>query len=86
MTLHYDGEVKIAKINMGPYDNNGYIVICPETNEGIIIDTPAEPEKLINEVGDVPDQGHPDHPQTSGPPAGLCRDYRRHRRSRSSAR
>ncbi|CAI8008820.1 Hydroxyacylglutathione hydrolase [Geodia barretti] len=53
MTLHYDGEVKIAKINMGPYDNNGYIVICPDTNEGIIIDTPAEPEKLINEVGDV---------------------------------
>jgi glyoxylase-like metal-dependent hydrolase (beta-lactamase superfamily II) len=53
MTLHYDGEVKIAKINMGPYDNNGYIVVCPETNEGIIIDTPAEPEKLLNEVGDI---------------------------------
>ncbi len=53
MDLHYDGEVKIAKINMGPYDNNGYIVVCPETNEGIIIDTPAEPEKLINAVGDV---------------------------------
>ena len=53
MELHYDGEVKIARINMGPYDNNGYIVVCPETNEGIIIDTPAEPEKLINQVGDV---------------------------------
>ncbi len=53
MSLHYDGEVKIAKINMGPYDNNGYIVICPETNEGIVIDTPAEPEKLLSQVGDV---------------------------------
>jgi glyoxylase-like metal-dependent hydrolase (beta-lactamase superfamily II) len=53
MPLHYDGEVKITKINMGPYDNNGYIVVCPETNEGIIIDTPGEPEKLINAVGDV---------------------------------
>ena len=53
MALHYDGEVRIVKVNMGPYMNNGYIVSCPETNEGILIDTPAEPELLLNEVGDV---------------------------------
>ena len=53
MPFHYDGELKITKINMGPYNNNGYIVICPETNEGIIIDTPAEPEKLLGAIGDV---------------------------------
>lgn len=53
MPVHFDGEVRINKINMGPYDNNGYIVVCPETGEGIIIDTPAEPEKLLNEIGDV---------------------------------
>ena len=53
MPLHYDAEVKITKINMGPYNNNGYIVICPDTNEGIIIDTPAEPEKLLGAIGDV---------------------------------
>ena len=53
MSLHYDGEIRISKINMGPYDNNGYIVVCPETNEGVIIDTPAEPEKLLNALGDV---------------------------------
>ena len=33
MTLHYDGDVQITKVNMGPYDNNGYILTCPETNE-----------------------------------------------------
>ncbi len=53
MALHYDGEVRIVKVNMGPFNNNGYIVSCPETNEGILIDTPAEPELLLNEVGDV---------------------------------
>ena len=53
MPVHFEGEVRINKINMGPYDNNGYILVCPETNEGIIIDTPAEPEKLLNEIGDV---------------------------------
>ena len=53
MPVHFDGEVRINKINMGPYDNNGYILVCPETNEGIIIDTPAEPEKLLNEIGNT---------------------------------
>lgn len=67
MTLHYDGEIRIAKINMGPYDNNGYIVVCPETNQGVIIDTPAEPEKLLNQLGGIQVQAilithkHQDH-------------------------
>ena len=54
MPLHYDGEIRITKIaEMGPISNNGYIVVCPETNEGVIIDTPAEPEKILNAIGDV---------------------------------
>ena len=53
MPLHYDGEVRITKVNMGPFHNNGYIVSCPETKEGILIDTPAEPELLLNDIGDV---------------------------------
>ena len=67
MPLHFDGEIKITKINMGPYNNNGYIIVCPETNEGIIIDTPAEPEKLLSELGNVKikviliTHGHQDH-------------------------
>ncbi|MDO8750799.1 MAG: MBL fold metallo-hydrolase [Dehalococcoidia bacterium] len=47
MTLHYKGEVLVHKILMGPYGNNGYVIVCPQTNESIVIDTPAEPEKLI---------------------------------------
>ena len=67
MPLHYDGEIQITKINMGPYNNNGYIVACAETGEAVIIDTPAEPEKLLNELGDVQvkailiTHGHQDH-------------------------
>ena len=67
MPLHYDDEIKITKINMGPYNNNGYIVVCPDTNEGVIIDTPAEPDKLLSELHDVSikavliTHGHQDH-------------------------
>ena len=48
MALHYDGEdVKIHKVLMGNVNNNGYLLVCPVTNESIIIDTPFEPEKLL---------------------------------------
>ena len=55
MAVHYaDQELRIVKVaHMGPVDNNGYIVSCPQTGEGVIIDAPAEPEKLLREVGDV---------------------------------
>ena len=67
MPVHYDGEIKITKINMGPCNNNGYIVVCPETNEGVIIDTPAEPEKLLGQLSGIDikailiTHGHQDH-------------------------
>ena len=46
MTLHYQGKVLIHKIPMGSYGNNGYVIVCPQTNESIVIDAPEEPEKL----------------------------------------
>ena len=55
MPLHYeDSEVHVVKVpHMGPLDNNSYILSCRKTGEAVIIDAPAEPEKLLREVGDV---------------------------------
>ena len=54
MPVHHQArgadDVTVHKIPMGPYGNNGYIVVCPDTNHGIVIDTPAEPEKMLDEV------------------------------------
>lgn len=48
MTPHYqDSQVTIHKLKCGPYDNNAYVVVCPQTNESIMIDTPPDPGKLI---------------------------------------
>ncbi|MCI0440606.1 MAG: MBL fold metallo-hydrolase [Chloroflexi bacterium] len=48
MPPHYqDSSVTVHKITCGPYGNNAYLVVCPRTNESILIDTPADPGKLI---------------------------------------
>ena len=48
MTPHFqDDDITIHKLECGPYGNNAYLVVCPKTNESILIDTPAEPDELI---------------------------------------
>ena len=48
-----DNNLRIIKVaHMGPVDNNGYILSCRRTGDAVIIDAPAEPEKLLGEVGD----------------------------------
>ena len=67
VTRHVSGAAIIHKIPMGPYGNNGYVVVCPRTNESIVIDTPAEPEKLLEIAGGTTvkciliTHTHPDH-------------------------
>ncbi|MFL2644190.1 MAG: MBL fold metallo-hydrolase [Dehalococcoidia bacterium] len=69
MNIYQDENIHatITQIDMGPYSNNGYLIKCNQTNEGIIIDTPAEPEKIIEEIGDTNivailiTHGHQDH-------------------------
>ena len=42
-----DNTITIHKIQCGPYGNNAYLLVCPETNRSIIIDTPPDPGALI---------------------------------------
>lgn len=55
MPLHYqDNDIRIVKVpHMGSVDNNSYILSCQATGDGVIVDAPAEPEKLLSELGDV---------------------------------
>jgi glyoxylase-like metal-dependent hydrolase (beta-lactamase superfamily II) len=60
MSDEYTGEVKvggpkdvrrlpgltIAKLAVGPMDNNAYLLRCPETDEGLLIDAANEAERL----------------------------------------
>ncbi len=48
MAVHFqDDTITIHKIQCGPYGNNAYLLVCPDTNESIVIDAPPDPGELI---------------------------------------
>ena len=51
MPVYYqDDRIRVHKIPCGDFGNNAYLVVCPQTRESVIIDTPAEPEKVLAEA------------------------------------
>ena len=50
MAVLYDGDIQIRKTVTNPYDNNCYVVVCPKTNESVVIDAPAEAHKILAEA------------------------------------
>ena len=50
MPLFSDGEVRVYKTSCGPFDNNSYLLVCPQTNESIIIDAPMGPGEVLEEA------------------------------------
>lgn len=73
-------QLTITKISVGPMDNNAYLLVCRATNEALLIDAAADPERisdLIGHTGDRPTlrtivttHRHQDHWQALGAIAG----------------
>lgn len=73
--------LRITKISVGPMDNNAYLLVCRATNEALLIDAAAEPERLADLVGAgesrpelrhvVTTHRHADHWQALGAVAGM---------------
>ena len=53
MNWHYDGEIRIKKLEIQPFGTNCYLVVCPQSGEGILIDTPGEASRILREVKDI---------------------------------
>ncbi len=41
-----DDDIQIERLELGPFGTNAYIVVCPRTRESVLIDTPAEANKI----------------------------------------
>jgi len=53
MSWHYDGEVQINKLESRSFGTNCYIVVCPTSGEGVIVDTPGEASMILGQAEDV---------------------------------
>ena len=57
----------ISKLAVGPYENNCYLLRCAETGEQVLVDAAAEPDRLLEMIGEdgvtavVTTHGHHDH-------------------------
>ncbi|MFI6297532.1 MBL fold metallo-hydrolase [Nonomuraea sp. NPDC050790] len=46
--------LSIAKLAVGPFDNNAYLLRCTETGDGLLIDAAAEADRLLALVDEQP--------------------------------
>jgi glyoxylase-like metal-dependent hydrolase (beta-lactamase superfamily II) len=67
------GDLVITKVAVGPMSNNAYLLRCAITGEQALIDAAAEPDTLLELIGDaglarvVTTHRHPDHWQALAP-------------------
>jgi hydroxyacylglutathione hydrolase len=45
-----DDRIHMVRLALGPFSTNGYILICPHTGESVIIDAPAEEDKIVRQL------------------------------------
>ena len=68
---HADDRVRIAKLCVGPFENNVYVAACSTTGEAVIIDAAAEADRIaaacagLSPVAVVTTHGHHDHVQAA---------------------
>ena len=46
--------LSVTKLAVGPMDNNAYLLRSRQTGEALLIDAAAEPDRLIELIGDTP--------------------------------
>ena len=70
MAHHYEGtDLIIRKLEIGDFENNVYVLECPETHRSFIVDGCFEPDRIIEAaegtevIGILQTHGHFDHVQ-----------------------
>ncbi|MFC2034762.1 MBL fold metallo-hydrolase [Chloroflexota bacterium] len=45
-----DDDIQIEKLELGPFGTNAYIVICQQTRDSVLVDTPAEADTILDRL------------------------------------
>ncbi len=49
-TVVQDSDVRIVRLDVGPFGTNAYIVVCGATGDSLLVDTPGETDKILREL------------------------------------
>ena len=50
MIVVKDEHIQITKLELGPFGTNSYILICPKTNESVVVDAPGDVDLVLAQV------------------------------------
>jgi len=45
-----DDHIQIDKLEVGPFGTNAYVLVCRATGDSVLVDTPAEADKIIDRL------------------------------------
>ena len=45
-----DDAIQIERLELGPFGTNAYIVVCQKTGDSMVVDTPAEADKIMDRL------------------------------------
>ena len=45
-----DDHIQIDKLEVGPFGTNAYVLVCRATGDSVLVDTPAEADKIIERL------------------------------------
>jgi glyoxylase-like metal-dependent hydrolase (beta-lactamase superfamily II) len=73
VTHHYEGDdLIVRKVEVGSFDNNVYVLECPETHEALLVDGCFDADAIVaaadgtKVIAILQTHGHPDHVQALG--------------------
>ncbi|MFH1638968.1 MAG: MBL fold metallo-hydrolase [Chloroflexota bacterium] len=46
-TIAEDKDIRIERFTLGPYATNTYVLVCQHTKESVLVDAPAEAERIL---------------------------------------
>ena len=53
MVAASNNSLQIEQLQLGPFGTNAYILLCSETKESVIVDAPAEADKILARLKDT---------------------------------
>jgi glyoxylase-like metal-dependent hydrolase (beta-lactamase superfamily II) len=45
-----DSDIRITRLELGPFGTNSYVLVCKATNDSLVVDAPRDADKALAEL------------------------------------